>query len=112
MSDNPQCEQMTWKGERCTRSGVKADSASRWDCGGSHAAPDCRVKIARNGPCACGSGKKAKKCCLPLMQVAQGVASRILHPPPPEKERALRTPSATALLATALALSAPLPTRR
>ena len=24
----------------------------------------CDVKIGRNNPCACGSGKKYKKCCL------------------------------------------------
>lgn len=25
------------------------------------------LKLERNGPCICGSGKKYKKCCLPAM---------------------------------------------
>ena len=27
--------------------------------------PEIRIKIGRNDPCPCGSGKKYKKCCLP-----------------------------------------------
>jgi len=28
------------------------------------------MKLKRNSPCPCGSGKKYKKCCLPLKEVA------------------------------------------
>ncbi len=38
------------------------------------------VKIGRNQPCPCGSGKKYKYCCLPLVQAGQPVAPEIVQP--------------------------------
>lgn len=36
-----------------------------------------RTEIARNDPCACGSGKKYKKCCLPQQEARQALESVI-----------------------------------
>ena len=31
-----------------------------------------KIKVGRNDPCPCGSGKKYKKCCLPKEQTKEG----------------------------------------
>ena len=43
------------------------------------------VKVSRNDPCPCGSGKKYKKCCLEKDQITQRAAStaRVQPVPPP-----------------------------
>jgi len=38
------------------------------------------AKIGRNQPCPCGSGKKYKHCCLPLVQTGQPVAPEMVQP--------------------------------
>jgi SEC-C motif len=40
------------------------------------------MKVGRNDPCPCGSGKKYKKCCLAKDEAAQRVAARAFQPPP------------------------------
>ena len=37
--------------------------------------------IGRNAPCPCGSGKKYKRCCLPVDQAAEVAARRSPEPP-------------------------------
>ena len=39
------------------------------------------AKIGRNAPCPCGSGKKYKKCCLPLHDQADKERRRLLSEP-------------------------------
>jgi tetratricopeptide (TPR) repeat protein len=39
------------------------------------------AKIERNAPCPCGSGKKYKKCCLPLVDQADKGRARLLAEP-------------------------------
>ncbi len=41
------------------------------------------VKIERNGPCPCGSGKKYKECCLQLLDQADKERDRLLAEPVP-----------------------------
>jgi len=41
------------------------------------------VKIERNAPCPCGSGKKYKKCCLQLSNQADKQRARLLAQPVP-----------------------------
>jgi len=41
------------------------------------------VKIERNAPCPCGSGKKYKKCCLQLSNQADKERARLLAEPVP-----------------------------
>jgi len=38
------------------------------------------AKISRNAPCPCGSGKKYKKCCLPLQDGRRQVSTATQHP--------------------------------
>jgi tetratricopeptide (TPR) repeat protein len=39
------------------------------------------AKIGRNDPCPCGSGKKYKRCCLPLHETAEREGARLLAEP-------------------------------
>jgi len=38
------------------------------------------VKIGRNAPCPCGSGKKYKKCCLSLHETSRSQQDYVLYP--------------------------------
>lgn len=51
-----------WTGEGPEPEGEKAEEAEGWEL--AYAPAPVAVKVGRNDPCPCGSGKKHKKCCL------------------------------------------------
>jgi hypothetical protein len=54
------CECATRFG-RCERAAIKFDGELR-TCGRTHEGPAVSTKVDRNAPCACGCGRKAKRC--------------------------------------------------
>lgn len=72
-----QCEARASDGGRCKRNGThwlptRHEWQTVWVCDGEHAPPHRQRGSGprsggagndRNAPCACGSGRKAKKCC-------------------------------------------------
>lgn len=64
--EDERCEGVYPSGRRCARRFIKYDGNSKRSCGGNHQEPWSNVKVGqrRNMPCECGSGRKAKRCCL------------------------------------------------
>ena len=69
IEDKVRCEAKMSDGSRCQRPGVKwTPTRERWQtiwtCESAHRSPIyAGVRVGRNDPCPCDSGRKFKKCC-------------------------------------------------
>lgn len=66
VQEHERCQGVYPSGRQCPRRFVKYDGASLRTCGGDHVEPWVGEKkgYRRNMPCECGSGAKAKRCCM------------------------------------------------
>ena len=74
MSYDMECPKCGERGQiKCDERGVFFCAACMWERDRKPVVrPAGAVKIGRNDPCPCGSGKKFKKCCLPNIIIRTG----------------------------------------